>query len=463
MASQLPQIQESFRASCDCCRAKKLACVISTPEQSRTAGQQFAARKRARVTVTHGDQTRNRFEIPGDPQQPAETGRALISSELLPSSSMDLTALSPSGEHIYGVELPPLDDHILHNFSKDEEKFFQQHLLANHFDMSSLPLTAECTYRSPLWVQGSSEPQDSSTDEGSNSSQFQNASVLVTEIHEQTVLLKGDSRIPSLGGAEEGSDKYPVGPVLRLTRKLAAELRHLWQPKLSVQDRQQQQLRPTSSFSTSTYPVCPESMDIFSVPRGQQAPSEVLDSKSIFKEMPDLATNLLMLTGYASLAKLYTIVFSQIHNVLKPLPESVSSSHHTPSHDLGEAELLQPGELLAPTSNFEACSRVYITVQMLLDEFQAVEDIVSFTNLHDPETSPFEKENNSPEEAQQQQPLGPDLKSHLGGLTRQIEMVRAGLKEDISRTLRIGSQRELSSVLQYGHYLKVLLRERMGL
>ncbi|KAG2419747.1 hypothetical protein HFD88_004543 [Aspergillus terreus] len=377
---------------------------------------------------------------------------------------MDLTTFHPSGEHIYGEELPPMDDHILHayisSFTKDEEIFLQSHPLANHFDMSSVPLTANSSCRSPLWVQGSSGSQDSYGEERNHSSQFLNASVLMAEIHEQTVLLKDDSRIPSLGGAEESPDKYPVGPILGLTRRLAAELRHSWRPKLSVQ----QQLRPTSSLSTSTYPVCPESMDIFSVPRGQQTPSEVLDSKSSSTEMPDLATDLLMLTGYASLTKLYAIVFSQIHNVLKRLPESVSSSRHAQSHDLGEAELLQPGELSAPTSTFEACSRVYTIVQMLLDEFHAVEDIVSFPHRHDPEASPFEKENNSLEEAQQQpSPLGADLKSHPGWLTRQIEMVRAGLKEDMSRTLRFGSQREWSSVLQYGHYLKALLRERMGL
>lgn len=384
---------------------------------------------------------------------------------------MDLTTLGPFGEHIYGMELPSVDDHILHthldSFLKDEEILLQLHPFANHFGMSSLPLTAESTHESPpLWVQGSSEPQDSPIDEQNNSPQFLNASMLVTEINEQIVLVKGDSRVPSLSGSEENSDKYHVGPILGLTRRLAAELRNSWRPELSVQDIQQQ-LRPASSFSTSAYPVCPEGMDFFSIPPSQQTPSEVLDPQSMSPEVPDFATNLLMLTGYASLTKLYTIAFSQIHNILKQLPESVSSSRNAPipSHNLGKAEPLQPGELLAPPSPFD-CSGVYITVQMLLDEFQAVEDIVSFANLHDPETPFFEKENNTLEDAQQQQQqqqLGVDVESQPGWLTRQIEMVRAGLKEDMVRTLRIGSQGELSSVLQYGHYLKILLRERMGL
>ncbi|GKZ25845.1 hypothetical protein AbraIFM66951_002846 [Aspergillus brasiliensis] len=369
---------------------------------------------------------------------------------------MDFTTLlRPSEDFMYGVGLPSVDDHIMRTHigpSKDEEIFFHTDPLANDFDIPSLPSTVVSAYRSPLLAQGSFDPQGA-TNERTTSSQFLSASVLVSEIYERTVSLECDPRIPSLSGAEERSDRYSVGPVLELTRRLAAELRHSWRPKVAVQDIQQ--LRP----STSTYPVSPESMDILSV---QQASSEVVDSKSISTEMPDLATTMLMLTGYASLMKLYMVVFSQIHNVLEQLPGS-ASSHHAPSHGLGESEQLQPGELLAPTSTFEGCSSIYITVQLLLDEFQAVEDIVSFDSLHDQDTSSRGKEKNSLEEAQQQKLPGAELNSHEGWLTRQLEIIRAGLKKDMIRILGNGSQRELTSILQHGHYLKVLLRERMGL
>jgi len=35
----------------------------------------------------------------------------------------------------------------------------------------------------------------------------------MTEIHEQIVVYKGDTRFPSLGGVEESPDEYPVGSV----------------------------------------------------------------------------------------------------------------------------------------------------------------------------------------------------------------------------------------------------------
>ncbi|PQK16322.1 hypothetical protein BB8028_0006g06420 [Beauveria bassiana] len=482
-----PPVQESLRVSCDRCRAKKLACVISTPEESRSAGQQCDRCIRARLECvfsrraqtrkgnngtrrtnkerTRSNTTSQRFEMQCDPQQPTEPGCALVSSGLLPGSSMDLTTLNPSWELMHGDGLPAMDDHVLHTYisslSKDEEIFRQPHPLETHFDMSSLPLTAESSCRTPLWGHASSGFGDSSPDKRSSPSQFMSVSVLVTEIHEQTIILKGDPRIPSLSGVEESPDKYSVGPVLRLTRRLAAELRHLWRPKLSTQDIQQQP-RPASSLSAPTYPVCPGSTDILSVPRDQQTPSE-LDSRSSFTETPDLATNLLMLTGYASLAKLYLTVLNQIHNVLQQTPQFASSSRHAQSHDSGEAEILQSGELSAAIGTFEACSRVYTTIQMLLDEFHAVEEIVSLPHLHDLDTLPFEKENNSLETPRQQQPRGADLDPHTGWLTGQIKMVRAGLKEDISRTLGNGSQGEWNSALQFGHYLKAVLRERMGL
>ncbi|KAJ2983119.1 hypothetical protein NQ176_g938 [Zarea fungicola] len=487
MEPQFPPIQESLRASCDRCRAKKLACVISTPQKSRGAAQQCDRCIRARLTCVFSRRAQTgkggngarrtkrqhyksntpsqRVEMQCDPQEPTGTGRALISCELLPGSSMDLAAFDPSTGHLLQEELPSVDDDILHTYmsslSKDEDMFLPPPPLANHSDMTSSSLTAESSCRTPFWGHGSAGLEDSFTDERSSFSQFLDVSVLVGEIHEQTLLLGRDTCILSFSNAQESVEKYPVGPVLRLTRRLAAELRHSWRPEASVQDSQEQ-LRPASSLSTSTYSACPESMDIFGMPRIQHAPPDAVDSKLNHAERPDLATNLLMLTGYAALTKLFTIVFRQIHSVLQRELESVSSSRHAQSHDLGEAALLQPGESSASTSSFEACSRVYTIVQMFLDELQTIEDIVSFPQLHDPEGSAFEQENSSVEATWQQQSLGPDLKVDISWLAREIKLVRAGLKQELCRTLGAGNRRECSSALQYGHHLKALLRERMG-
>ncbi|KAJ5545668.1 hypothetical protein N7494_003253 [Penicillium frequentans] len=76
--------------------------------------------------------------------------------------------------------------------------------------------------------------------------------------------------------------------------------------------------------------------------RAQLPPSDYFGQESLRLATPDMPANLLALTSYASLAKLYMMVHLQIRNHLRRLPGS-TSLHCTPV--IPQAGELEPEEL----------------------------------------------------------------------------------------------------------------------
>jgi hypothetical protein len=86
----------------------------------------------------------------------------------------------------------------------------------------------------------------------------------------------------------------------------------------------------------------------------------------------DMPTMLLVLSCYISLTKLYSLVFAHFESHLSQLPEA-PPPHCSQTVGLTHGWGLQLGEL--PSAD-ETCTKVCTAVQMLLDAFQSVEDIV---------------------------------------------------------------------------------------
>ncbi|KAJ5657011.1 hypothetical protein N7507_008961 [Penicillium longicatenatum] len=465
--------QQSIRASCDRCRNKKLGCTVSATEKSRTGAQRcdrcirakldcvFSRRAPTRKTSdarrANGNSTRSKSlwtsETSGLPT-PTEISSSLGSSDSL-SGLTDLSMLSSTGEHI-GTDFLSVSDHVVDpsiNSFFNEELFIRPHSSTSFFDLSSFPLMAENTC-GPTASLHDSSPRNtlSSTDEPVSPSCFVHLSGLVAEIHETINVLNGELRHPILRGAEEDLDTYSIGPILQLTRRFSAILRD-WAPG-TIHDLQQRSRADSSS--PPLFPVSPNSTDFSSVTQAQLPPSGHSGQESISLAMPDMPTNLLMLTCYASLVKLYMMVLSQIRNHLRRLP--ASSSHHcTPANAQAEGQL-QPEELFPFTNEYY--SKIYTVVQMLLDEFQSMEYFLCYPNPHDSVSRQMERENNQPGEVQQQ--LEADLRINSGWFADQVEMIRAPLNQGASRMFGNGSQ-GLEGVVQRCHHLKAILRERMEL
>lgn len=124
--------------------------------------------------------------------------------------------------------------------------------------------------------------------------------------------------------------------------------------------------------------------------RAQLPPLDYFGQESFPLAMPDMPANLLVLTCYASLAKLYMMVHLQIRNHLRRLPES-TPLHCTPVIPQADGEL-QPEEL-SPLTN-EYYSKIDIVVQILLDEFQAMEHLLCYSIPHDSVRRQADRENN---------------------------------------------------------------------
>lgn len=470
--------QQSIRASCDRCRNKKLGCTISATEKSRTGthrcdrcirakldcvfSRRAPTRKIGDTRRTNGNSNRSKSlwksETSGLPT-PTEISSSLELSESL-SGFTDFSMLGSAGEH-NGTDFLSVNDHIIDptiNTFFHEELFIRPlyihpHQPTNPFDMSSFPSMAENTC-GPTASLHDSSPRNtsSSSDESDNPSCFLQLSGLVAEIYETMNVMSGELRHPILNSAEGDLDTYSIGPILQLTRRFSAILRG-WAPKTT---HGLQQRSRAGSSSPPIFPVSPNGTDFFGMTRAQLPPSDHFGQESVSLAMPDMPTNLLVLTCYASLAKLYMMVLLQIRNHLRRLPGS-ASLHCTSVIPQAEGEL-QPDKLHTLTNEYY--SKIYIVVQMLLDEFQSMEYLLCYSNPYDSVSQQADRENNQPGEVQQQ--LEADLRVNSGWFADQLELIRASLNQDASQTFGNNGQ-GLGGVLQRCHHLKAFLRERMEL
>lgn len=471
-------VQESLRASCDRCRAKKLACVVSTAEQSRFGGQQCERCIRARLECVFsrraqrrscgGAQRANKGWVGRNPPKLSfgtkdeKAPKATISctpnaSEPLSGSSFsaNLSDWEQNGPGFADIDEVTIFDTNISPFMNDENHIVPPNPFADLFGMPSFPNMSESIYKSPIPILASPESSlNSSRDTVSTiekphyfgSSKFLKISVLITDIHKTFLLLSRDIRTPSLTNDEEDLDTYPIGPVLDLARRFAAEVRGSWS-QLTCDPKRH--IRYSSSGSTA-------GMDMSNGSEGQKNPLTILDPSLELADVLDLPTKFLTLSCYASLAKLYIIIFVQIHMSLFQIPES-TSYRRMPA--LFQREGDPKSENPFPV-NVESCSKMYIVVQMLLDEFQSVEDVMSSHNQHDLDTQIPELGYSQLSEVQQQSERNVNIKSSW--LNQQLQMIKVDLKHDTSQMFSDGSQDPIG-LLQQGHCLKNLLRESMNL
>lgn len=515
--------QQSIRASCDRCRAKKLGCTISTAETSQTGVQQCMRCARAKVDcifsrraptrrkssdtrrdsaqvciISKSLRTSEAGGLPTEMDAPSSLG----SSELLSGFSVDWPMWSsPWSEDIPGVhreqndaDLLDVNDHIasintssLFNHGKDFTP--PQH---NLIDLPPLAPTAEDVSRYPKSPQRSLESYafQASSDlcnnmpcitEGSsglflptehnNIPDVVQLSGLVAEFHEALITLSGGHTSPNKASA---LDTYPMGPVLKLARRFMALLRSFWAAKsTSVSVNDDSHYDKTAPSSSSLFPTSPinHTDHSNSQTRDQQTIPECFNKNNITSPVTstgvnDVPTMLLVLTCYASLLKLYMMVFSQIESSIEQLPDPTYSNCNTPALVQGGKEDdrgLRLRELFSSPTN-ETCSRLYIAVQMVLDELQAVDDLVCCsTSLPIFKTSQSHYGDNNDlqgKEGHQRQEV--DLRNPWVWFTHQLEMVKTVLNKDARRVFGIDDQNSSNGLFQQGHRLKALLRGRMN-
>ncbi|EMT72752.1 hypothetical protein FOC4_g10004231 [Fusarium odoratissimum] len=185
---------------------------------------------------------------------------------------------------------------------------------------------------------------------------------LVTKIHETSKSLEESpwSNIPDTKQLRN----YPIGRVLSLSQDFCSILSCIWGKSSISSDGH-------SSGNGSSPTPSAEMLDYAEVLSSIKMTQDPTTSSSMAASV-DMPTMLLVLSCYTSLIKLYSLVFAHFQNHLSHLPETpspYSSQTALASHRWG----LQLGEL--PSAD-ETCTKICTAVQVLLDAFQSVEDVV---------------------------------------------------------------------------------------
>ncbi|KAJ5737004.1 uncharacterized protein N7483_002129 [Penicillium malachiteum] len=388
MTSQLTQ--QSLRASCDRCRAKKVCCTIYRAGKSRSEVQKCVRCVRAKVECVFSRRAQTRKTTHAravgggisQRQQSCKSDAGTSTEASLPSSSdsiaMDISSLSSAGDQC--ALMLGSSDQVLHG---DIDPFFTDDGFTNLLDISSFHPIPENGDKGPAFLHLFSEPYSpckntpSTTSAQDSASSFVHLSSLVAEIHEAVVLLSGDSYNPSLEASEDNLDTYAISPILNLTRRFTAVLRRSQSPRVCHAAQPPFQSTSATSSSASFFPATPISADGPNSNRPPTTLQDCLDQSPITPDIPDVATNLLVLTCYASLAKLYLTALFQMHQRLNRVPDPASL--HAPSRGPGEVESFLDKSC---SSLYETYSTMFTAVQILLDEFQLVEDLIDPPPLH---------------------------------------------------------------------------------
>ncbi|KAF4344523.1 Zn2Cys6 transcription factor [Fusarium beomiforme] len=185
---------------------------------------------------------------------------------------------------------------------------------------------------------------------------------LVTKIHETSKSLEESpwSNVPDTKQLRN----YPIGRVLSLSQDFCSVLSYIW-GKSSMSSDGHSSGNGSSPTPSADMLDCPEAPSSITM-----APDTTTSTS--MAASADMPTMLLVLSCYTSLIKLYSLVFAHFQNHLSHLPETPSgypSQTTLASHRWG----LQLGEL--PSAD-ETCTKICTAVQILLDAFQSVEDVV---------------------------------------------------------------------------------------
>ena len=519
MASQISHTDQSIRASCDRCRAKKLGCTIAVAETSQTGVQQCVRCVRAKVDCVFSRRAQAKRRGSSDigrtigefnssmPTRMSEVGNLQPQMELSPSSfessseslsgfSMDWPLwTSPWSENLFGKHgeqdsaslLLGANDHGKHLAASEQDL-----QLANMLGVSSFSPSAENACKLAELPQPSPDPsvyQASSVQSNNTPSTTEDSgglptehddipdivqlSGLVAEIHEALATLNGESHRPNPNNTLD-LDPYPIGSVLKLTRRFMAVLRNFWATRLG--SRNNDKPRDISHVSVSS--TLPLASPINCTGHSYPAPNEqpILSEGSLnnntnsvslpvtatdVADVADVPTMLLVLTCYTSLMKLYMMIFSHIHKNLRQLTDTTYPHRCTPTIDPGgkeEEDILELEGIFPSTS--ETCGKMYIAVQMILDEFQAVDNTIVPPVLPGSTQQPYNYHDDRQGKGEQKSEA--ELKSASVWFTHQLGMVRTALNQDAKRASGRESEDIYNGLLQQGHGLKASLRRRMN-
>ncbi|KAJ4115410.1 Fusarisetin A cluster transcription factor fsa5 [Fusarium equiseti] len=275
-------------------------------------------------------------------------------------------------------------------------------------------------------------------------------STLVTKIHETSKALE-ESFWTSLADSNQLKN-YPIGRVLSLSQDFSTILECIWASK-TIDCKQ------SSSFATSEnhrqdgvssfeLEDILDYGEFFSTVGTSPGRSDFSTSThSSVATAVDMPTMLLVLSCYTSLTKLYSLVFEHFENHLSHLPHSYTShvAHGSPKWGLG----LQLGEL--PSAD-ETCTKVYTAVQILIDAFQSVEDVVGLPRSLS---------------AVRQHACGKEEEPESGDVFHRASLWTDFLAKSVFKaTVKSSSEEDCEEIRQLSikvKSLKALIRERMKL
>ncbi|KAL8340988.1 hypothetical protein RB601_006879 [Gaeumannomyces tritici] len=210
---------------------------------------------------------------------------------------------------------------------------------------------------------------------------------LVSDIHSTTNNLQ-----LAVAANAQDLDRYPVGQVLTLARRLVSTVRDIlsagqqgrstseprrFSPASDASPRHGEAITDTMMMTSSSSSPSrhrrrrPQSCVTMAATPSSPPPLPAAAAAAAAADTPasSLPVMLLVLSCYVSLAKLYATVFAQMQGFVPPRGGGSSSSN--------AIAITHHHRRLPPPAGGDddaACSRLYVAVQMLLDEFQAVED-----------------------------------------------------------------------------------------
>ncbi|KAF5591816.1 Zn2Cys6 transcription factor [Fusarium pseudoanthophilum] len=373
---------QSIRSSCDRCRSHKLKCTVS-PEASRSGPHKCTRCIRAQVTCVFGPRSqskrtpsgKNRPEKPKpEPEPPHETSPPVCSSSLAGMNLGSPGAWTPWIDDLASQETEeplPIDvDAAGDGSGLGDGDFWADLGMTQELNMLELAPTNAYQAQYPASFDHIAPPvaevghlmDISEPSEHARPHAIVQLSTLVTKIHETSKALE-ESSWSNVPDAKQ-LQNYPIGRVLSLSQDFCSILGCIW-GKVSISSDGQ------SSGSGSSPTPSAEMLDYAEVLSSINMTQDPTASSSMAASV-DMPTALLVLSCYTSLIKLYSLVFAHFQNHLSHLPGTPSpypSQAALASHRWG----LQLGEL--PSAD-ETCTKICTAVQVLLDAFQSVEDVV---------------------------------------------------------------------------------------
>ncbi|RFN48896.1 c6 transcription factor [Fusarium flagelliforme] len=462
------QNNQSIRSSCDRCRSHKLKCTVA-PENTRSGSSRCTRCIRAQVTCVFGHRSQSKRStnvrkadlksgtngqeiasmqagtiVPGSPdlwvgRQEVEEGLRIGSDSAPSMGDGDLWAELGTNHDLSLFDLTP-SSLPTHNS--------QQQFSATDFCSAPMaPHSALSAINSHEWQFDLSEYPDQTTTAPHAIVQL---SALVTKIHETSRTLE-KSFWTSL--AESNQLKgYPIGRVLSLSQDFSTILECIWTSKnmdckqsSSCATSENHGQDAASSFELGDVLDYGELLSTVGTSPGRSDFST--STHSSVATTVDMSTMLLVLSCYTSLTKLYGLVFEHFESHLSHLPHSHTSqtAHASPKWGLG----LQLGEL--PSAD-EICTKVYTAVQILLDAFQSVEDVVGLPRSLS---------------AVRQQSCGKEEEGESGDVFNRASLWTDFLaKSVVKATVKGSSEEDCEEIRQLSvkvKSLKALIRERMKL